>query len=97
PRSPLFPYTTLFRSQFYTLSIHHIFPYSSRYEDEDGAEERLDLVKSNFRSAVELTLPSSLRVCGCVYIKNGKQYWIITNGVEGLDRKSTRLNSSHVK
>src|SRR5436309_9891142 len=64
PRSTLFPYTTLFRSQW---REHGFGPWAIR-----------DVGDNSFLGAAEL------RFAG--------------DGIEGIaDRKSTRLNSSHVK
>src|SRR5256885_4294379 len=60
PRSTLFPYTTLFRSDLRilkALALHHMAPVAARIAD---------------RKKNQLSLPL------------------------GLDRKSTRLNSSHL-
>src|SRR2546430_7713926 len=62
PRSPLFPYTTLFRSA-------HAFLHPFRDDVDQRRHDRLDLL---------LLLGS----------ERGEQ-------VEQVDRKSTRLNSSH--
>src|SRR5436309_5606104 len=64
PRSTLFPYTTLFRSQIYAL----------KYGERDTKESQFF-----FREASQKPLTLHFFI------------WVI------LDRKSTRLNSSHVK
>src|SRR5699024_11967645 len=72
PRSPLFPYTTLFRSK----------------------SGRLKLMTRNFVHFVSDTT---------ILVQNGTSYYIthlngdpVHDETYSLDRKSTRLNSSHV-
>src|SRR5690554_7614585 len=64
PRSTLFPYTTLFRSD------------DDEEEDEDSGG---DSESGSFNSSSCQSSDNLLRVCSC------------------QDRKSTRLNSSHVR
>src|SRR5690554_7589608 len=73
PRSTLFPYTTLFRSETLTP---HIFKelLKKRITETD-----INLVKNDVRP----------------FIKNQSEIDIWTT--DYLDRKSTRLNSSHVR
>src|SRR5690606_41584557 len=89
PRSPLFPYTTLFRSGVDVLHITSQFQHihatvaikldSSGLTDLRFREDRLDLV-------------SGLEYKGLRFFigRNRDDRWL-------RDRKSTRLNSSHVK
>src|SRR3712207_7865041 len=81
PRSTLFPYTTLFRSNFHADEKATIFAF-------DGM-----LVSSpiNFVSISLLALSVKLRL-------KMAQINVLTKRdlvIENLDRKSTRLNSSH--
>src|SRR3712207_8991693 len=69
PRSTLFPYTTLFRSEFFSL-LYCNPPYDT--EQGTGGNRRLEA----------LFLAHTVR-------------WLVPRGVLVLDRKSTRLNSSH--
>src|SRR5438874_6997872 len=68
PRSPLFPYTTLFRSPPLGL-LHHV-----------GHVEHLRLERPRRRQELKEIMPLLRRHFGV-----------------GADRKSTRLNSSHVE
>src|SRR5690606_39959776 len=90
PLSPLFPYTTLFRSIFVELfclakSLH---PFAQR---------RLNF---GVRAALEHDFKSFP-----VFLSNGCLFLLHRNGLrrssskgdDDKDRKSTRLNSSHVK
>src|SRR3712207_8440534 len=71
PRSTLFPYTTLFRSQLFELSggLHRV-----EMTHQGDANFIVDLLDENGASVVPMGL---------------------VNEIGPLDRKSTRLNSSH--
>src|SRR5258708_22278070 len=71
PRSTLFPYTTLFRSQ----------------RRGAGAERQ--------QAVVGGALPAGAPVAGGVAIQRIQVVRIAQRRAERLDRKSTRLNSSH--
>src|SRR5258708_27779065 len=75
PRSTLFPYTTLFRSESFLTSAW-LGSAMSYFHRRDSGEPR------GHRSACsgEVDPGSPIRTCATQYI---------------LDRKSTRLNSSH--
>src|SRR5690554_7757741 len=75
PRSTLFPYTTLFRSQFYVIVLvaKLVFPYLNLPD--------LELSFSKLLLMSVMTLSAG--------------FTAISLGI--LDRKSTRLNSSHVR
>src|SRR5690606_41928537 len=82
PRSTLFPYTTLFRSQ-----INYM----------------MKIVKENIKSSVALDFVNTVGNKGYKTILADPP-WRFTNRTgkvapehKRLDRKSTRLNSSHVK
>src|SRR3712207_7580460 len=78
PRSTLFPYTTLFRSQ----GLTHLFI---------DAVEQIRSGKDDVRPAMGVNGDDyGSLVHGCV-LKSGS----LDGGVADLDRKSTRLNSSH--
>src|SRR5690606_41708992 len=84
-RSPLFPYTPLFRSRVparYPLCdlVLHLPP---RMPPGSVAESVTDLVAAGSRNRS--------RRCGPEFTR------VVVTDVERLDRKSTRLNSSHVK
>src|SRR5260221_1938228 len=75
PRSTLFPYTTLFRSQVVDL-------------ESEGKKVSLPLLKFIHQSKTAALLCSSIRL--------GAMSANATAGqLQRLDRKSTRLNSSH--
>src|SRR5207249_10536390 len=82
PRSPLFPYTTLFRSHFgrvQTEPLSEIAP-AMRLEILEGIPDEPVGQRVGFTPGLELQQQTLAQVPGeCL-----------------LDRKSTRLNSSHV-
>src|SRR5258708_37684241 len=90
PRSTLFPYTTLFRSQ------HHVQPLLAREQDEcPGTLDRL-------AAADQQRFEGAMPACPFVRVGVGLQLDIADRPIEKLlshgqvlDRKSTRLNSSH--
>src|SRR5690349_24225651 len=69
PRSTLFPYTTLFRSDLLHIRFHG---------EGEGFERNTQLVLKTFAAD-----------------KNASQ--LVHVGAQFIDRKSTRLNSSHVE
>src|SRR3712207_7122401 len=77
PRSTLFPYTTLFRSDLARpLEHHHVRGVRVGVEEAVAEDHRHPRVGDDRREAVSLLERVALEV-------------------EILDRKSTRLNSSH--
>src|SRR5690625_6867983 len=74
PRSTLFPYTTLFRSQIVQKNIHDYPNNHTRFAvlANDPNDVRIQQPKVGDKTTLLITLPSD------------------------QDRKSTRLNSSHV-
>src|SRR3712207_9179484 len=90
PRSTLFPYTTLFRSQ---LAVHPLRELARDGKAEAGAaravgggEEGLEDVRHGLRADAEARvgdLQGDMPV-----LARGRNH-------DGRDRKSTRLNSSH--
>src|SRR5690349_23510990 len=83
PRSPLFPYTTLFRSDLQAgFGLHPGFePLLPLWKDR-----RLAIVH-----AVGSPDPTRSHFDAQDFMETG------TPGCKGTDRKSTRLNSSHVE
>src|SRR3712207_7052757 len=81
PRSTLFPYTTLFRSQYsYQAALAVAEGIRWRVEDIIGGDRRLDFTRP--------FMPETLaRVEQLPFLTPYEQ--------RTLDRKSTRLNSSH--
>src|SRR3989442_8858735 len=73
PRSTLFPYTTLFRSQEVS---------SSSEQAEKPADEEPETTESKLGQALEEYKVQIARACP---------------NLDSVDRKSTRLNSSHVR
>src|SRR3712207_7449173 len=86
PRSTLFPYTTLFRSQTWTLADPYSPPAMRRTTLEGWFINLLpDLNQGD---------PEVAR-----YLIQNTLWWVGVSGIDGIrqdtDRKSTRLNSSH--
>src|SRR5256885_5576818 len=77
PRSTLFPYTTLFRSQLTPEWLSRP-PRAFRDRTEDGLQDRISNLPGEL-AGVSQSLGSDLDLIGHV-----------------RDRKSTRLNSSHL-
>src|SRR5690606_41685657 len=95
PRSPLstlFPYTTLFRSD--VLDCHDQRLLSDVVERGavlaglDGDHE----LRERLGERVDLVVVGAVRERGCLFDQPADP-----RGPGGQDRKSTRLNSSHVK
>src|SRR5207247_10837070 len=87
PLSPLFPYTTLFRSVFAAS-----FVLAGRLQDKVGPF-RISLVGAVFLS-LGLVLASRTDSLMWIYVTLGGIMGF-GNGFGYADRKSTRLNSSH--
>src|SRR3712207_7459988 len=95
PRSTLFPYTTLFRSEglVHDLAREHVL---QRRPDERAALAGLDVLElgDGPELAVEVEDHAVLEVVGGSHLEN--QQFLAREGQQlGRDRKSTRLNSSH--
>src|SRR3712207_9072372 len=90
PRSTLFPYTTLFRSQ----ALEHGVSRSA----EEAGPGRFPQV-SGIQYAFDVCRPAGDRIVRVTV--NGepldpkRTYSLATNSYMSADRKSTRLNSSH--
>src|SRR2546422_8112103 len=85
PRSTLFPYTTLFRSP-------HAWQAFELYEEEDSRLRALGDVGIMLLSLGDAT--GAERALAEVF-RRGRTRESVSNAVIELDRKSTRLNSSH--
>src|SRR5690349_22933472 len=81
PRSTLFPYTTLFRS----TAVHH---RGWRVDDHGSADRRRRVELDHSRRGRDRVLPTQQR--------SGVRQ-LLTDRLRHGDRKSTRLNSSHVE
>src|SRR5256885_9899221 len=79
PRSTLFPYTTLFRSDGL---LHLVARQRMRHEGVDGRLQRAGRHQ-----------PGLVGIAAEVQDLHGD---LAALGMDGLDRKSTRLNSSHL-
>src|SRR3989442_11303640 len=88
PRSTLFPYTTLFRSNF-SAKIDPV-PTMLVQSHRDVIPDFYGLTTSFMRSR----LKPSITVLGD---EEGAPWTYFTHGAPSSDRKSTRLNSSHVR
>src|SRR5437588_3521695 len=81
PRSTLFPYTTLFRSEVLQVLVDGLGEALARQRDRAVAEQQRPVVGDDLR---RLEWPSVHALGGAV-----------GEAADEIDRKSTRLNSSH--
>src|SRR5260221_6855880 len=79
PRSTLFPYTTLFRSKYFPKTI------SQTVRGDDFKSSAVPFFSSSDQSLMVIS--------GEMNKKTNIKFW--NTGIMRLDRKSTRLNSSH--
>src|SRR5690606_40391432 len=89
-RYTLFPYTTLFRSLYIFCSWHKVDIFKQELEKYFKIKNILIWEKNNTGMG-DLYGDYAPKYEMCIFINNGKD---LNNG---RDRKSTRLNSSHVK
>src|SRR3712207_8085136 len=82
PRSPLFPYTTLFRSRLTDL-VDDLLQVARADADRMDRSERVDVAE-----IVDAMLPR-------FSVLAGRRCVTLTRRGDAADRKSTRLNSSH--
>src|SRR5690606_40610052 len=97
PTSFIFPYTTLFRSKEDTyLFKHGFFDENILALKVDSNEEYAVFVNENKYEGELNSIERVLEFLEYKYLNNSN---IVTNinQTNDLDRKSTRLNSSHVK
>src|SRR5204862_7227915 len=90
PRSTLFPYTTLFRS---SMAVEEI-------RARTAALGTLDIVKRNVPILLSYLIVVLLFVAGTAKASgfaSGNHIRILALQASFIDRKSTRLNSSHVE
>src|SRR2546430_11483235 len=83
PRSTLFPYTTLFRSAFYIATSGRPGPVL------------VDIPKDVSIAKAEFKYPDKVNLRGYNPTVNGNKNQVKQAAEEIIDRKSTRLNSSH--
>src|SRR5256885_11217409 len=98
PRSPLFPYTTLFRSTddartLLTGSHYDTVRNGGKYDGRLGIFVPMACVRELHRQGKRL--PFHIEVVGFSE-EEGQRYKATFLGSGALDRKSTRLNSSHL-
>src|SRR5205814_6970624 len=88
PRPPLFPYTTLFRSQTrYAFRLHE-FPLAAALRIEPEPEYcKRRFEEYGVARMIERATPPDSRTLALV---------TVANAYLARDRKSTRLNSSHL-
>src|SRR5690606_39882484 len=97
PRSTFFPYTTPFRSLYYEELI--VLPE----KEYQPLSELLHRFPSGLTSQIAEAMPSNLRRLSEIFLNifqvSGKAAdWLMALVEDEIeDRKSTRLNSSHVK
>src|SRR5439155_20171280 len=92
PTSPLFPYTTLFRSVNAPLALEQATYRATGLGDLTAQAERWVLSRADAVLAVSAPLRDYVVSLGV----EPSRVHVIPNGVDPTDRKSTRLNSSHV-
>src|SRR5207253_3363294 len=85
PRSTFFPYTTLFRSQ--QVGVCVLDPHGELIDHVLARLDNKDVDKVAFLDLANYHYPFGLNLFTCADL---------TNPFEVQDRKSTRLNSSHV-
>src|SRR5256884_9234882 len=90
PRSTLFPYTTLFRSLLTTESPEHALKWVGTREVSLVITDQLmpGMAGTELLEEVSKRSPSTARIILTAFPGNAM-------GAPGIDRKSTRLNSSH--
>src|SRR5256885_10061223 len=88
PRSTLFPYTTLFRSRPHARQL--IVPGRGEQPAVAGEGQGADVAD------VAAELPHRLAGLGVVKEELRLAQFLVGQGQERRDRKSTRLNSSHL-
>src|SRR5690606_41362243 len=92
PPSTLFPYTTLFRSFAVRLIGERIVTPDGMVQS-GGCLERNARPHGSHQESCHIAHPGEEIGCGPAHPDLGRHAGV----ANGLDRKSTRLNSSHVK
>src|SRR5262245_65364599 len=94
PRSTLFPYTTLFRSDVDKVDVIVDVPTSSvAFAVNDIVKAKNKVFLGSGAAASDLTGPR----CSPNTVHWTYDTWALANGTgKAIDRKSTRLNSSHL-
>src|SRR5258708_26636922 len=83
PRSTLFPYTTLFRSANAVFTDRHHKSFTTPIKVEAAAPKKFQFTAVDSTETGATDLIHSITLAGS------------TTKIEWIDRKSTRLNSSH--
>src|SRR5206468_10979803 len=94
PTSPLFPYTTLFRSLFTDIVQWHPRRQEPARHD-DATERRRQLGDAERHQQFERSVHSRIRATRAVRPVRSSYAAVKYGSDSGRDRKSTRLNSSH--
>src|SRR5690606_41706241 len=94
PRSPLFPYTTLFRSE---SASGRLADFEHVAEAALGLDQRIVGVRIDLAAKVRDVALHDAGVAVEVVLPHVVEDLRLGQHPVGVDRKSTRLNSSHVK
>src|SRR5690606_41897637 len=80
--------------QIYTLSLHDALPIFA-FHSKDNMGKAIDIYRYAGKESIIKECEDSLRRLGTDYIDLYQIHW--PDSTTPIDRKSTRLNSSHVK
>src|SRR5690606_39941368 len=94
PGSPLFPYTTRFRSEFNLSETAFVLPVTA---PTASYRVRIFTPTHEIPFAGHPSVGSAVTVARRGLVSPGPGGVLVQECCAGLDRKSTRLNSSHVK
>src|SRR5690606_42063594 len=95
PRSTLFPYTTLFRSEVDLSNLQRQIIHNNARIGHNKAQSAAQTLRA-LNPEVEITCIES-RLDATSLKELVASVDIVADCTDNLDRKSTRLNSSHVK
>src|SRR3712207_8592237 len=99
PRSTLFPYTTLFRSRLVKGKAHFIDAHTVATDEETFEAKHIIIATGSEAKMPPIAITDTQRVMTSTELLAidhvPESLVIIGAGVIGIDRKSTRLNSSH--
>src|SRR5256885_10111979 len=88
PRSTLFPYTTLFRSKLEPLVFAEAWI--------PGPEYTVSILKDQALPSIRIETPRVFYDYEAKYFRDDTRYFCPSGLSASADRKSTRLNSSHL-